>query len=231
MDFGIIAPELDWLKSAAKRPLNRSDVDITIISKLQPPSIIAKVDNKLSALKEIGDDSSDEDDENVYFASTLSGDKTPKFLSDAIKLIKSGEPDLISTGLESLESLIVNSSDMDVSENCMDICKALIHLQDEFSIPNFNQMWNNSIVNLCFRETEMSSEALVGSIFTKDVSLVSKQRSIRVLLAVPMIVQVCTRIDAFNFSRNNQRTTRCWFSTDLQMSAKLQVIMPNYFHH
>lgn len=105
--FGIKYPaNLDWLPTILTTPLMRTR--------------IAKVQEKM-ADREVSSDDDDYDEEDgnslhPYFGSKIHLDITPKFLHQAIMLLKASEPDKIEIGLKHVEGLILRSSETEISK-------------------------------------------------------------------------------------------------------------------
>ncbi|KAI8901963.1 telomere length regulation protein-domain-containing protein [Globomyces pollinis-pini] len=116
----------------------------------------------------------------------LANELTPKYISQAIALIKSNEPDKIEVALKHLEGLFTKASRLELEENSKAICSLLISLENEFELENFTTMHCSAFVVLCLREQKFTSQIMCQSLFLKDIPMICRLNILRIFLAVVM---------------------------------------------
>ena len=177
--------DLDWLRSLGEN--QNQNLDLLLLDYSQ--NIVKKELKDPMKTSTVQKKDSKTEVKHPYFPVKSGKDKTPTYIYHALKLIKGNAPDDIQLGLEKLEHLIVDGSDVEVSENVDEICSILLGLQDDYNISNFDLLWSNALIALCVREGSSCYDILLNGIFSKDVSITTKLRCIRVFSAIPMILE------------------------------------------
>lgn len=188
-------PDLDWLRKLSEIPCGQVDICLLENSTSMTPNRATLEESQIPPSKETNQVGSvdvfdsESDDDDPYFPVKSDKDKTPHYIHQAIKLIKSDSPEDIELGLESLEKLVMRASDIECSENVDQVCSLMLYLQDDYDLDSFEKLWCNVLISMCIREAEACGNYLCNGLFSKDAPLMCKLRSIRVLLAVPMILE------------------------------------------
>ncbi|KAJ3269381.1 hypothetical protein HDV01_001456 [Terramyces sp. JEL0728] len=81
-------------------------------------------------------------------------EKTPKFLFDAIKLLKSSEAEEVLISIKSVEALIEKASEKEINDNSTKLTELLLHLENQFGTLEFEDARMKSLATLCIRNLE-----------------------------------------------------------------------------
>ena len=167
-----------WIKELLSGPWKRPVTEV--------PKCKAK---PAKAMVVLSDSDSDDDDGTVvypYFPSRPNTDLEPKYIAPSLALIKSNDPTKIAAGLGALKNNIQKSSNLALEEGSDEILSTLLPLHDEYDLENFDDLWNGVMVEITLNLPSKTISNVI-KLFTANHSIVTRLRSLNLLLTIPMV--------------------------------------------
>ncbi|KAJ3317662.1 hypothetical protein HDV06_001319 [Boothiomyces sp. JEL0866] len=128
-------------------------------------------------------------------------DKSPKFLFDAIKLLKSNDPEEVLVSIKVVESLIEKASEKEINDNSAKLAELLLHIENQFGTQEFEDAKMKSLVTLCIRNLENTTSVLVKDLFIQN-GIALKITICRILTSVILIMRKMELIEHKVYARN-----------------------------
>ncbi|KAJ3252036.1 hypothetical protein HK103_001873 [Boothiomyces macroporosus] len=127
-------------------------------------------------------------------------DKTPKFLFDAIKLLKSNDPEEVLTSIKAVEALIEKASEKEITDNSTKLAELLLHVENQFGTQEFEDAKMKSLVTLCIRNLENTTSVLIKDLFIQN-GIALKLTICRILTSVILIMRKMDLIEHKVYAR------------------------------
>lgn len=143
--------ELQWIKKLSEQSIEES---IHAVSAFDKTSLAKKDDAQMDTIPLLFQKQSITRQVPTYFPSRNVSDKTPKFIKQALLLLKSEDPHDIELGLKELEKLISKGSETETEECVDDVCEFVISFQNNYELPEFDLLVSNSMIALLLRQPE-----------------------------------------------------------------------------
>jgi telomere length regulation protein len=108
--------------------------------------------------------------------------RVPVYLREALPALQSNNEnvELLEKSLNILEKLIRNKPD-DIDEISENLMAALLHLNDQYNLPNFASLRHKSMVALCVVSTQMSVKYLTSQFYKENYNLQQRMDVLDVL--------------------------------------------------
>ncbi|KAJ3302969.1 hypothetical protein HDV03_004421 [Kappamyces sp. JEL0829] len=155
------------------------------------------------------------------FSPKLKSSKTPHFLESALRLVRGDDASEILVGLKKLEDLVLKGSDTEIAENVEQLAQ-LVTLPDDYNLEEFETLLGNAMVALCIRaptdccrcDGDSDQRIFTKGLFERDVSILSKLRTIRVFSCIPLLLYENTSNDSLKLylARNDTKSSSFYAS-------------------
>lgn len=247
-----------WLDPSA---LYQPSDDLILFSDSLEPESALPTGNELISIWDSASDSDGDEDDLIplnHFSDPPSPSTKrkgsekkakPKVLREALQLLRDRDnPDSVALGLQVMESLVIQMKG-DISQFGREILQSLLHLSDDFQLPNFDELKTSAMIAVVMGAPEISlalfKQELAGSSCTASnhleilETLALSAKAIRLLssagksLHVPKISEVSSeplkKSADIPFDSQRKQKERRWGAAAHPYASRSMVATKNHF--